>query len=126
LTVTGQVEVWHLYAVTILNSAFSAVTAPARTALIPSLVPRANLVNAVALNATIGQTSQIVGPALGGIAIDLLGLGATYALNGVFYLVAMVVILGIRTPAAKPDATEDSPWQSFIEGLVFVRKRRVI
>lgn len=126
MTYLGSVEVWHLYAATILNSAFSAVTTPARTALIPSLVPRGNLVNAVALNATIGQTSQIVGPALGGVAIDLFGLGTTYALNGALYLVAMVVILGIRTPAAKPAATTDSPWQSFLEGLAFVRQRRVI
>jgi len=125
LTWTGAVEVWHLYAITILNSAFSAVTTPARTALIPSLVPRHNLVNAVALNATIGQTSQIVGPALGGIAIDLLGLGATYAINGVLYVAAMVVIFGIKTPST-PAATTDTPWQSFIEGLTFVRSRRVI
>lgn len=126
LTVSGSVEVWHLYAVTVLNSAFSAVTTPARTALIPALVPRENLVNAVALNATIGQTSQIIGPALGGLAIDFFGLGATYAINGGFYLAAMVVILGIRTAAARPAATTATPWQSFLEGLAFVRKRRVI
>lgn len=125
LTVTDSVQVWHLYVVTVLNSAFSAVTTPARTALIPSLVPRQNLVNAVALNATIGQTSQIVGPALGGVAIDLVGLGGTYAINGVVYVAAMLVILGIKTPSAPP-ATTDSPWHSFIEGLAFVRSRRVI
>lgn len=125
LTITEAVQVWHLYAVTILNSAFSAVTTPARTALIPSLVPRRNLVNAVALNATIGQTSQIVGPALGGLAIDFLGLGATYAINGAIYVAAMMVILGIRTPST-PAATTDTPWQSFVEGLTFVRSRRVI
>ncbi|MGE3961185.1 MAG: MFS transporter [Dehalococcoidia bacterium] len=125
LTIADSVEVWHLYAATVLNSAFSAVTTPARTALIPSLVPRQNLVNAVALNATIGQTSQIVGPALGGLAIDLLGLGATYAINGVIYVAAMLVILGIKTPAT-PAATTDSPWTAFLEGLAFVRNRRVI
>ena len=125
LTLTGSVQVWHLYVVTILNSAFSAVTTPARTALIPSLVPRKNLVNAVALNATIGQTSQIVGPALGGLAIDFVGLGGTYAINGAVYVAAMLVILGIKTPATPP-ATTDSPWHSFLEGLAFVRSRRVI
>ncbi len=125
LTLADAVEVWHLYAVTILNSAFSAVSGPARTALIPSLVPRSNLVNAVALNATIGQTSQIVGPALGGLAIGVVGLGATYALNGAAYLLAMVVIWGIRTPAT-PAATQANPWTAFLEGLTFVRGRRVI
>lgn len=125
LTLTDSVAVWHLYAITILNSAFSAVTGPARTSLIPSLVPRSNLVNAVALNATIGQVSQIVGPAIGGLAIDLLGLGWTYIANGVVYLLAMAVIWGIKTPST-PVATGASPWTSFIEGLVFVRRRRII
>lgn len=125
LTMAGAVETWHLYAVTFLNSAFTAVTQPARTALIPSLVPREKLVNAIALNATIGQTSQIVGPALGGVAIGLLDLGPTYAVNGLIYVAAMVAIVGIRTPST-PAGTEDSPWRSFVEGLVFVRSRPAI
>ena len=69
LALTGTVEIWHLYLITVLNGAFTAVSQPARTALIPWLIPEGNLVNAVALNATITQTSQIVGPAVAGIAI---------------------------------------------------------
>jgi MFS family permease len=125
LTLTGAVELWHLYAITFLNASFSAVTQPARTALIPSLIPRRNLVNAVALNATIGQTSQIVGPALGGIVVGWFDLGTAYLLNGAIYLAAMVAIVGIRT-SATPATTLASPWVSFLEGLVFVRQRRVI
>ena len=59
LTFTGRVEVWHLYFVTFLNSALTALTQPARTAMIPMLIPPAKLVNGVALNATIQQTAQI-------------------------------------------------------------------
>ena len=125
LTLLGTVEVWHLYVVTVLNSAFSAVTNPARAAVIPALVPRENLVNAIALNATIGQVSQIVGPALGGFAIAWLDLGGTYLINGVVYFVAMVVILGIRTPTT-PAAPTSSPWTSFVEGMAFVQRRRII
>lgn len=125
LTLMGTVEVWHLYVVTVLNSAFSAVSNPARAAVIPALVPRENLVNAIALNATIQQVSQIVGPALGGIAIAVIGLGGTYVLNGGAYLLAMVVIFGIKTPTT-PLAATSSPWFSFVEGMAFVRRRRVI
>jgi len=125
LTLTGAVAPWHLYLVTFLNSAFTALTQPARTALLPSLVPRANLVNAVALNATIGQTSQIVGPALAGIAIASVDLGATYALNGAVYLAAMVAIIGVRPPAIAGSAVA-SAWTSFLEGLRFVRGKPVI
>ncbi|MDA1240784.1 MAG: MFS transporter, partial [Chloroflexi bacterium] len=125
LTILGSVEVWHLYVVTFLNSAFSAITNPARTALIPSLVPRDRLVNAVALNATIGQASQIVGPALAGVTIAFMGLGPTYVINGAVYVAAMIVIFGIQTPMARPSVLE-TPWESFMEGLNFVRQKPVI
>ncbi|MCC6236820.1 MAG: MFS transporter [Dehalococcoidia bacterium] len=125
VTVTGSVEVWHLYAITVLNSALTAVTQPARTAIIPRLVPGANLVNAIALNATIQQVSQIVGPALGGVAIGALDLGPTYAINGAIYVVAMLAILGIRVPRSVA-AVEEGPWQSFLEGMRFVRARPAI
>ena len=77
LTMTGEVQVWHLYVVTFLNSAFTAVTQPAHTALIPMLIPREKLINGVALNATIGQASQIARPALAGILIGGMNLEAT-------------------------------------------------
>ena len=125
LVVTNLVEVWHLYAVTLLNSAFTAVTQPARTALIPSLVPQENLVNAVALNATIGQTSQIIGPALAGVTIAVVGLELSYLISGVLHIAAMLAIVGIRM-ASVPPQTDDSPWQSFIQGMVLVRSRPVI
>lgn len=125
LTLADAVTVWHLYLVTVLNAAFSAVSMPARTAVIPSLVPREDLVNAVALNSTISQVAQIVGPALGGLVIGTFGLGATYVLDGIAYLAAMAVLWGIRTPST-PSSAPARPWESFVEGMVFVRRRRVI
>ncbi|MBI4201542.1 MAG: MFS transporter [Chloroflexi bacterium] len=125
LTISDAIAVWHLYVITFLNSAFTAVTQPARTALIPSLVPQRNLVNAIALNATIGQAAQIGGPALAGIAIATIGLGAAYTFNGLSYLAAMIAITGVKAAAPQPEASE-SPWQSFIYGLRFVRNKPVI
>jgi MFS family permease len=125
LTLAGSVAVWHLYLVTVLNGAFTALTQPARTAVIPSLVPRERLVNAIGLNATISQSSQIVGPAFAGVAIGLLGLGGVYLINGAAYLLAMIVLVAIRVRPA-PREQDDSPWRSFLDGLIFVRSRPVI
>ena len=125
LTLAGSVEVWHLYIVTILNGAFTALTQPARTAIIPWLIPREKLVNAIALNATITQTSQIAGPAIAGVAIGVVGLGSVYTLNALFYLLAMIAIIAIRVPPALEKAAE-SPWRSFLDGLIFVRRKPVI
>lgn len=125
LTMTSEVQVWHLYVVTFLNSAFTAVIQPARTSLIPMLIPREKLISGVAFNATIMQASQIAGPALAGIMIGELNLEAAYGLNAAIYLVAMLAIIGIRT-AVTPPATNTSPWTSFIEGLAFVKQKPVI
>ena len=125
LTITGQAEVWHLYVVTFLNSGFTAVTQPARTAILPNLVKRKILVNAVGLNATIGQTSQIVGPAIAGVAISVLGIGATYLVNALFHIVSMLAIIGIAK-RGWVGSTDETPWESFINGLAFVRSKPVI
>ena len=125
LTLSGHVDVWHLYAVTFLNGSFTALTQPARSAIIPWLIPRPKLVNAVALNSTITQTSQITGPAFAGLAIGLAGLGPVYVCNGIFYLLAMVAIMAVKVPTM-PKESVDSPWRSFREGLTFVRSKPVI
>jgi MFS family permease len=125
VTLAGSVEVWQLYAVTVFNGAFTALTQPARTAMIPWLIPRERLVNGIALNATITQTSQIAGPALGGLAIGLVGLGPVYLANGLFYVAAMIVLIGIRVPPSTPEILT-SPWQSLREGLAFVRRKPAI
>jgi MFS family permease len=124
LTLTQTVDVWHIYLATFLNSAFSAVSQPARTALIPKLVPPAILVNAVALQLTIGQTSQIVGPALGGAAMAAIDLGPTYVITGLAYLGGVLAL--VRVHVTEPAITKDSPWRSLVEGLSFVRQKPVI
>lgn len=125
LTMTGGTEVWHLYLVTFLNSAFTALTGPARTALIPMLIPAEKLVNGVALNATIQQASQIAGPAIAGMVIGEFDLGSTYVVCAAVYLVGVFVIVGIRT-SVTPPATGEHPWRSFVEGLAFVQQKPVI
>lgn len=125
LTLAGSVEVWHLYLMTLLNGAFTAATQPARIAIIPLLIPHHKMVNAIALNATITQTAQIAGPAFGGLAIGVVGLGSVYLLNGVFYLLAMLAIFTFRVPPT-PQVDGESAWRSFLDGLIFVRGKPVI
>ena len=125
LTLAGSVEIWHLYLITVLNGGFTALTQPARTAIIPGLIPREKLVNAIALNATITQTSQIGGPAIAGLAIGIVGMGSVYLLNGIFYVLAMIALIAILVPPVVERAKE-TPWRSFLDGLIFVRQKPVI
>src|SRR5207245_2263419 len=93
--------------------------------VIPNLVPRNHLLNAVALNSSVYQIANILGPAIGGLLIAGAGLGTTYLINGSANLVALisVAVMAIGPIAAAP---RQSPYRSLIEGLRFVRRNSVI
>ena len=125
LTITGAIAVWHLYAATLLSAALNAVNAPARSALVPNLVPRHHLLNALALNSTVWQTASIVGPALAGLTIAVLGLAASYALTGGAFVLTLGALAIMRVGPVAARAPQ-SPLKSLIEGLAFVRRRSII
>jgi MFS family permease len=125
LTLSGQVTVWQIYAITFLTSGVQALAGPARTATVPKLVPRERLVNAIALNATISQSAQIIGPALAGIGIATVGLTATYLGTGVLTMLSLVA-LAVIGPMPALAAVTVSPWQSMVEGMTYVRQNSVI
>ena len=96
LKITGLLEIWHVYAIASLLGTVQALNMPARMALVADLVERPDLMNAVALHAMVGQTGQIIGPALAGGFIELLGMGPTLLVNAGLFLVGIVFLLLIR------------------------------
>ena len=78
LVLTGLIQVWHIYLAAFVNSTLTTAAGPARTAMIPGLVPRELLVNAFAQVASVRKLSQLVGPAVGGVLIGAAGSGWTY------------------------------------------------
>src|SRR6266545_4051342 len=65
----GHIQAWHIYLFTFISSSVGSFDGPARQALFPSLVPRAVLPNAVALNSLLWKGAALLGPTFGGIAI---------------------------------------------------------
>jgi MFS family permease len=125
LTATGAIDVWHIYVVTFLSSVLQAISSPARFALTPSLVPRQHLLNAMALGSTVYQGANIIGPALGGAGIAGFGLTATYLANGIAHVLSLGTMARIRIPPVAAGPAE-SPLESLLEGLSFVRERSII
>ena len=123
LTGHGLQSVWPLYALAALGSAVGSFDLPARQALVPMLVPRADLPNAIALNTIMVQTASIAGPAIGGLIIGSAGLTWVYALNAVSFgcvLAALVLMNGLPESDASTSGADQVSWRSALEGLRFV------
>jgi MFS family permease len=125
LTWTATIDVWHIYLFTFLGSSVMAVNAPARSAIIPNLVPRNHLLNAIALNSTVWQSSNILGPMIAGLAVAGFGYVPTYLLNGVAQIVtiSMLAMITIGPIAARPT---QSGLHALQEGLGFIRRKSII
>lgn len=125
LTWAETLNEWHIYGVVFVGGLLLALSSPARTAMIPNLVPRDHLLNAIALNSTVWQLSNIVGPAVAGVCIASFGVGAAYALNGLGNTITLVG-LAFMTIGAVAATPRESPIKSLVEGLRFVRVQSII
>lgn len=96
LTFRGLAVVWPVYLLAALSSAAGVFDAPARQALIPNLVPREHLPNAISLNAIMAQSASVLGPSLAGIVIAAWGVGWVYAVNAASFLAVIASLLLMR------------------------------
>jgi MFS family permease len=94
---TGNIQAWQIYAFTFVSASVGSFDGPARQALFPSLVPRAVLANAVALNSLLWKGAALLGPTLGGIAISLMGTSGAFYANALSFLAVVVALVLMRT-----------------------------
>jgi MFS family permease len=124
LTFAGLSVVWPIYLLAALGAAVGAFDLPARQALVPTLVPREHLPNAISLNSIMLQTASIAGPALAGIVIAAAGVGWAYVANAVSFgavIVAVYMMRGVPGRSADQHVAKDGvTWQAALEGLRFV------
>lgn len=118
---------WPIYLLAAASAAFSAFDLPARQALIPAIVPRADLSNAFSVNATLWQAAAIVGPALAGFIIAASGLHWAYWINALSFVAVLIALALMRIKSAV--AVENRPpinLAAALEGLQFVRKTPIV
>lgn len=96
LTVTGLIQFWHIVVLSMLVGVTLSFDQPTRFALIPSLVPREDLSNAISLNTILFNGSAIVGPALGGVLVMVVGYAGVFFVNGLSYVAVLVALLLMR------------------------------
>src|ERR1700758_4663731 len=122
LVATGLIHVWHMLCLSFISGLAQAFGGPAYQALIPSLVNREDMPNAIALNSIQFNTAVTIGPALAGQALAKLGESWCFCLNARSFL-APIVSLSIITARYLPEKTSESIFGSLKQGIKFVRQQ---
>src|SRR4051812_43335857 len=100
LTFAGVIEVWMLIVVSFLNAMGQSFEQPTRNALLPDLVQEDQLMQAVSLNSSAFQGAALVGPAIGGVLIEVIGVGGCMLINGFSFLFVLWALFTMRVPEA--------------------------
>ena len=92
LVASGWLQVWHIFLFTLVTGVAWTFTEPVRQSMIPSIVPKKDLANAIALNSGGFNLMKVMGPALGGAMIALFGAGGNFFVQAIAYVGVLVMI----------------------------------
>ena len=126
LTFAGKASPQVLYVATVFLAFFTSLEQPSRQSMIPSLVPRAQLVQALALQGTQRYVPIIAGPSLAGVVLALWGPAACYAVDACSWLAMLVALRLLRTKIPEGGGWKTISVDSLREGLQFVWSHGVI
>jgi predicted MFS family arabinose efflux permease len=117
---TGHVQIWHILTLSFVVGTAQSFGGPAYSALVPSLVEREDVPNAIALNSIQFNLARVIGPVVGGLAMKYAGAGWCFALNSLSFLAVIISLLQLHINFSPP-RTGASVMTSMKEGFTFVR-----
>ncbi len=125
-TISGVTTPLMIFAFIACNFSVMAFFGPVRQSIIPDLVPKSHLMNAIGLNTLARQAAVVVGPAIGGFLIALYGVGGIYVFNTLALMIMMLTIWPLKIPAHHETMRSSFTFASVLEGIRFVRNSRII
>lgn len=102
IVVTGVVHVWHVLLLSFVTGCAQAFGGPANQSLLPSLVPKRDLPNAIALNSIQFNLSRLIGPVLAGVVLAAYGTAVCFGVNALSYLAVVAALVAISVPHVRP------------------------
>jgi MFS family permease len=123
---THVLTIYHVLVISCLSGFAATMNGPIAQSLVPDLVGRKNVLNAIALNNTMFNSARIIGPAIAGVLLGTIGAGGCFGLNSASYLAIIGALWVIRLPPHAPHGPLESVWQQILTGLRFVRGHRDI
>jgi len=125
LTFNNQIQVWHCVVLALLLGMVNAFEIPTRQSFLPELIDKKDLVNAVSLNSSIFNGARVIGPAIAGLAIPLVGEAACFFLNSASYLWTLLAycLISIKGTSFRDDSIAK---RGVSEGVEFIRNSPTI
>ncbi|MFN5713011.1 MAG: MFS transporter, partial [Bradyrhizobium sp.] len=123
LTVTGLVQLWHVYVFAFLFGCSAALDAPVRQTFVAELVGDRDLSNAIALNSTSFNAARMVGPAMAGLVIASVGTGWAFLFNGASFMAVLTSLCLLRKSELRPNARAARASGGIMEGFHYVWSR---
>lgn len=123
LTLTGLVQLWHVYLFALLLGCVTAFDAPARQTFVSELVGDTDLSNAVALNSASFNAARMIGPAVAGVLIAGVGIGWVFIINAITYLAVIASLYRLRVSELKRSKRVARTRGSLVEGFRYVWAR---
>ncbi len=123
LTITGLVELWHVYVFAFLLGCVTAFDSPARHTFVAELVGENDLANAVALNSTSFNAARMIGPAIAGTLIASVGSGWVFLINGLSFVAVLFSLMLLRIDQLHPQHRAIRARGSFVDGFRYVWRR---
>ena len=120
LTLSGRVQVWHIFVLAALLGVVNSFDIPGRQSFLVDMVGKEDLMNAIALNSSMFNGARIVGPAIAGVLVASIGEGWCFFANGISYIAVIGGLLMMRVEAPRKLAVGSSPWEHIVEGFRFV------
>ncbi|MCK9220745.1 MAG: MFS transporter [Bacteroidales bacterium] len=118
LVLFNLIDVWHIIVLSIVFGIISAFDAPARQSLVIDLIDKPeNLGNAIALNSAIFNAARLVGPAVAGIIIAVVGEGICFSLNALSFIAVLAALLQIKITRKQVPPKTTNFKKSFFEGF---------
>jgi len=117
---SGLVKVWHIFLFTLITGIAWSFNEPVRQSLVPNVVPKEDLMNAIALNSAGFNLTKIIGPALGGVLIALFGAAGNFFVQSAAYMGVLVMVYLMHVPPTPEEARRSSAMANLKEGFSYV------
>jgi len=126
LTLMHRIQVSHVIVLAILLGFVNAFDIPVRQSFVAEMVGREDLINAIALNSSMMNGARIIGPAVAGILVSIIGEGWCFLLNGLSYLAVIIGLIFITAGNTRPREHEGSRVEAILEGFRFALHKRPV